>query len=108
MFAKLLAEAVADSFVSVGIAERADEVTDEVECLLAEPLGLFFEHPNWPSAATPGGFPFEFSVAIANNTGPVIRYAVDVTDHRRGLAGNWNRYLECAKRIVDVATDVFV
>lgn len=106
MLAKLLAEAVADSVVLIGIRERAEEVADEVEYLLTEPLGWFLKHPNWPSGLTLEGFPFKLSVDIASNNNPSVRYTVDVTDHRRGMAGNWSRYLECAKHInMGTATD---
>lgn len=105
MFAKLLAEAIADSVVSVGICERADEIVAEAEYLLAESLGWFLKHPNWPSDLASGGIPLEVSVAIANNGNPSIRYAVDVADHRHGIAGNWSRYIDYAEHIMGIAID---
>lgn len=105
MLVKHLAEAIADSVVSLGIRERADDVADEVEYLMLEPLGWFLNHPNWPSGIAYRGIPLEVSVAIAGNNSPSIRHSVDVTDHRQGMAGNWSRYLEHAEHIMGRTTD---
>lgn len=107
MFAKRLAEAIGDSIVTVGISESANDVVDEVEYLLSEPLDLFLNHPNWPSGLTSDGVPFEFSIAISGDDSLSIRYAVDTTDHRQGIGGNWSRYLEYAKGITRIASDQY-
>jgi len=97
---KLLAKAIGDSVVSLGIRESAKDVEDELEYLLKEPLDLFLMHPNWPSGLTLSGIPIEISLAISSDGSPSIRYVVDITNHREGLAGNWNRYIEYTTAII--------
>src|SRR6266571_5685689 len=101
MAAMPVANALADSAVALGIRTSGDAIADEVEELLADPLARFMMHPNWPSAASPEGLPFEFSLAIGHDGTPSIRYAIDFTDHSQGLAGNWGRYLQHAVEITE-------
>jgi Prenyltransferase and squalene oxidase repeat len=77
---------------------RAEPVTvaTEVFDLIREPVELYEAHPNWPSRLTDSGLPVELSLKIGAAGEPSIRCAVDVTDHRRGLADNWSRYVRYA------------
>jgi hypothetical protein len=98
--AKLVAEAIADSAMALGIRDRPDPIADEIHGLIELPFDWFRQHSNWPSGLSESGVPFEFSVAINHAGSASIRYAVDCTDHRQGLAGNWNRYLDYAARAI--------
>ncbi len=92
--------------MSAGIREHPDGVVDEVTHLLSEPITWFLTYPNWPSGFNSlGRTPLEISIAIAKNNNYFVRYGVDVTDHRCGIEGNWNRYLKYAKHIIDVDSD---
>jgi hypothetical protein len=96
---QLVAEAIADSAVALGIRDRADTIADEMQGLIALPFDWFRQHSNWPSGLSECGVPFEFSIALDHDSNASIRYAVDCTDHRQGLAGNWSRYLDYSARI---------
>lgn len=95
MRAGALGEAMAECGVALGLSEGGEEIASEVEALLTGVMARFDAHPHWPSAASPDGVPFEFSLSIGAGGAPTLRYAVDLTDHATGLAGNWDRYLRC-------------
>jgi hypothetical protein len=105
MLADSLAQAIAETAVAVDIRQRAGDLVGEIRRLLAEPVARYLEHPNWPSTLTYGGFPLEFSVSLARDGRPSVRYTVDVTDLRQNVAGNWPRYLECAGEITGAARE---
>jgi hypothetical protein len=100
--AKLVAEAIADSAVALGIRDSTNTIADEIQGLITLPFDWFRQHSNWPSGLTDCGVPFEFSVAIHPDTSASIRYAFDCTHHGRGVAGNWTRYLDYAARVTSL------
>ncbi len=106
MVAEPLSEALADSIASISMCECTDEIADDIASLLAEPLGWFLSHPNWPSGLNaPGRIPVEISLALAGDGTPTIRFSIDVKDHRQGMPGNWSRYVDYARRITGISAD---
>jgi len=106
MLTDVVARAMAESIEAVNIRDCADEVKDEVTYLLAGPLSWYLSHPNWPSGFNSSGrIPLEISVAMAPDGRSAIRYGVDITDYRQGMADNWGRYVDCAKYITGTAAD---
>jgi len=106
MVAESLSKALVDSIASISMCECTDEMVDDIASLLAEPLGWFLSHPNWPSGLNaPGRIPIEISLALAGDGPPTIRFCIDVKDHRQGMLENWSRYLDYAKRITDIPAD---
>ncbi|MFX0208562.1 MAG: prenyltransferase/squalene oxidase repeat-containing protein [Candidatus Hodarchaeota archaeon] len=107
MVAKFLVDAIANSVISLAIREHVDEVINEIESVLLDPLNLFFKYSHWPSTLTFHGVPVELSIGIKNDSNHSFRYVVDIADYSQGMVNNWVRSLRFAKEITGIATDKF-
>ena len=93
---------VASAFAQAGDALEVGSATDiegELGALLAEPVRWFLGHPNWPTGLIGHRSPFELSVALPEREPASLRFYLDATDHRLGLAGNWTHYLEVSHAV---------
>ena len=95
------------SVVSLGIREHADEVINEVESVVTDPLDCFSKHPHWPSTLTLHGVPVELSIGIKSDKDHSFRYVVDIADYSQGMVSNWNRSFKFAKSITGITSDQY-
>ncbi|MFQ6125674.1 MAG: prenyltransferase/squalene oxidase repeat-containing protein [Candidatus Heimdallarchaeota archaeon] len=107
MHSKILTQAIVDSIVSLGIREHADEVFNEIESVVTDPLNLFFKHSHWPSTLTLHGVPVELSIGIKSDKNHSFRYIVDIADYSQGMVSNWTHSLKFAKIITGINTDQY-
>jgi len=103
MLAKRFGHAIADSLRLLGIQRSYDEVVNEVEHHLTQPIDFFVKHPNWPSGLGIGGIPIELSTTVESDGSSSFRFTFDAADHRQGLGWNWNCYWDSARSVTNIS-----
>lgn len=101
---QLLAAAVGEAGVQLGIRGRAADIAGDFLGLAREPMEQFRRYPNWPSAMNRSGLPVELSVRLDGPGAVALRCVVEVTDHRLGPEGNLRGYADAGASVAGCTT----